>query len=128
MVIERFLTFSMTKEYFQLLWIRRIQLTRLDNFFEKFFLRKLVFLNLIFLTFLPIILLKAKISEPAVPYFLRINVSKLMMKFCIDNSKNKSVVAPRSSPIFFLTYFSNAKIDQTIEFLWHARSWGQKQV
>ena len=69
------------------------------------FLRKLVFLNFIFFTFLPLILLTGKISEHAAPLFLRINVSKLLINFCIDNSKNISVVAPRSSSIFFLTYF-----------------------
>ena len=65
------------------------------------FLRKFVFFNFIFFTFLPIILLPGKISEHAVPHFLRINVSNLLIKFCIDTSKNKSVVALRNSPIFF---------------------------
>ena len=41
-----------------------------------------------------------------VSHFLHMNVSSLPYKFCIDNSKNKSVVTPRISPIFFLTYFN----------------------
>ena len=50
-------------------------------------------------------MLQGKISERTVPDFLRKNISNLLIKFCIDISKNKSVVTPRISPIFFWTYF-----------------------
>ena len=54
---------------------------------------------------MPIILLPGKISEHAVPHFLHMNVSNLLKKFCIDTSKNKSVVTLRSSPVFFWPNF-----------------------
>ena len=59
----------MTTEYFQLLYIRKIQLARLDNFFWQNSLQKLVFWILISFMFLHIFLLCCKISELPVPHF-----------------------------------------------------------
>ena len=74
-LIETFKAFSMTKEYFQLLYIRKIQLARLENSFDKNFLQILVFWILISFMFLHIFLLLGKISELPVPHFLRMNIS-----------------------------------------------------
>ena len=95
-----FKAFSMTTEYFQLPCIRTILIARLDNFFDKIFYENWFFLDFISFTFSPIILLPSKISERTVPHFLRMNVSNLLIEFCIDISKNESVVTLRSSPIF----------------------------